>query len=98
MNAYRIEYTGTFGGEANYCWVRCATVHMPELTHYGYTGSADGSHAKADKTYKRELMRKAKAAVGLTGVRGRTEAFGGDTVAFYPYGSATVLFITYDEG
>jgi hypothetical protein len=97
MNTYKIEYTDTFGGEANYSWLRCATVHMPELTHYGYTGSADGSYAKADKACKRELMRKAKAAVGLTGVRGRTEHFCGDIV-FCPYGSDTVLFITYCEG
>jgi hypothetical protein len=63
---------------------------MPELTHYGYDGGTN--YVKANKVFERELMRKAKAAVGLTGVRGRKESFG-DTIAFYPYGSCTVLFI-----
>lgn len=73
MNTYSVEYTDTFGGEANYCWVKRATVTMPDLTHYGYTGSADGSYAKAHRLFTRDLMRRAKAAVGLTGVRGRRE-------------------------
>ncbi len=38
MNTYRIEYTDTFGGQANYSWVKRKTVSMPELTHYGYDG------------------------------------------------------------
>ena len=92
MNTYDIEYTDTFGGEANYCWVKRATVAMPELTHYGYDGGTN--YCKANRVFTRELMRKAKAAVGLTGVRGRREEWG-DTIAFYPYGSATVLFISF---
>lgn len=92
MNTYDIEYTDTFGGEANYCWVKRATVAMPELTHYGYDGGTN--YRKANRVFTRELMRKAKAAVGLTGVRGRREEWG-DTIAFYPYGSATVLFISF---
>lgn len=95
-NTYAIEYTDTFGGEANYSWVRRAKVEMPELTHYGYTGSTDGSHAKANRAHDRELMRRAKAAVGLTGVRGVKTDFG-DTIEFRPYGSCTVLFVTYRE-
>jgi hypothetical protein len=94
---FDVEYTDTFSGEANYSWVRRATVDMPELTHYGYTGSADGSYAKANRLFERELMRRAKAAVGLTGVRGRREELG-ETLVLYPYGSATVLFVTYREG
>jgi len=90
MHTFNVEYTDTFGGEANYCWVRRANVNMPELTHYGYDGGTN--YVKANKVFERELMRKAKAAVGLTGVRGRKESFG-DTIAFYPYGSCTVLFI-----
>ena len=90
-NTHQIEYTDTFGGEANYCWVRRATVTMPELTRYGY----DGRHgyAKANKRYERELMRRAKAAVGLTGVRGRRDDIGG-VLEFRPYGCATVMFIS----
>lgn len=84
MNIYSIEYTDTMGGEANYSWVRRATVTMPELTHYGY--------ARANRIYNRELMRKAKTAVGLQNVRGTVERYG-DIIAFRPYRSATVLFI-----
>ena len=87
---YQIEYTDTFGGDANYCWVKRDTVIMPELTHYGYDGGTN--YSKANKTYERELMRKAKASMGLTGIRGHKEVWG-DTVAFYPYGSNTVMFI-----
>lgn len=96
MNTYSVEYTDTFGGEANYCWVKRATVTMPDLTHYGYTGSADGSYAKAHRLFTRDLMRRAKAAVGLTGVRGRRERWGGMEV-LRPAHSATILFVSYAE-
>lgn len=94
---YDVEYTDTFGGEPNYCWVKRAKVSVPELTHYGYTGSTDGTYAKADRAQRRELMRRAKAAVGLTGVRGRTDDVGG-ILEFRPYNSATVMFVTYHDG
>lgn len=90
---YNIEYTDTFGGEANYSWVNRASVTMPEMTHYGYDGATN--YYKANKIYERELMKKAKAAVGLTGVRGVVERFG-DAISFKPYGSCTVLFIHSD--
>lgn len=89
---YEIEYTDTFGGEANYSWVKRATVTMPELTHYGYDGATN--YCKANKTYNRELMKAAKAKMGLTGVRGRTLS-NGDWFEFRPYRSCTVLFVTY---
>jgi hypothetical protein len=95
MPTYSVEYTDTFNGDANYAWVKRAKVTMPELTYYGYGRNQDGStnYTKANKSYQRELMRRAKAAVGLTGVRGaRTDL--GDTIEFRPYGSATVLFIS----
>ncbi len=95
-NKYEVEYTDTFAGEANYCWVKRETVTMPKLTDYGYTGSADGSYAKANKVYTRELMRKAKAAVGLTGVRGVKHDHG-DMIEFRPYGMATVMFVNYTD-
>jgi len=91
MNAYSVELTDTFGGEANYSWVNRQSVTMPELTHYGYDGAR--GYTKANKAFERELMRKAKAAVGMTGVRGKRTDIG-DTVAFYPYGSCTVMFIS----
>ena len=95
-NEYRIELTDTFAGEANYSWVRRATVSMPELTHYGYTGSSDGSYALASRVARRELMRRAKRAIGYTGVRGRT-AEHGDLIEFRPYGAAVVLFVEFVE-
>jgi len=93
MNSYKIEYTDTFGGEANYCWVKRAKIHMPELTDYGYDGGTN--YGKANRIFERELMRKAKAAMGLTGVRGKKESYG-DSIVFRPYGYNTILFINYD--
>lgn len=91
---FNVEYTDTFGGEANYSWVQRAIVDMPELTHYGYDGGTN--YVKANRVFDRELMRKAKAAVGLTGVRGE-RADSGDTLEFRPYRSATVMFVSpYD--
>jgi hypothetical protein len=90
MNTYDIEYTDTFAGEANYSWVKRATVTMPELTHYGYDGGTN--YCKANKVFERELMKAAKAKTGLTGVRGITYRHG-DMIEFRPYRSCTVLFI-----
>jgi hypothetical protein len=50
-HTYSVEYTDTFGGEANYSWVRRATVQMPELTHYGYDGGTN--YARANKRFER---------------------------------------------
>ena len=94
MNKYDVELTDTFSGEANYCWVKRATVSMPELTHYGYDGGSN--YAKANKVYNRELMKRAKRAMGLTGVRGVTHDYG-DMIKFRPYGLLQVMFITYHE-
>jgi hypothetical protein len=95
-HSYDVEFTDTFGGEANYCWVKRAVVSVPELTHYGYTGSTDGTYAKANRAQRQELMRRAKAAMGLTGVRGRTNELG-DMIEFRPYRSCTVMFVTWKD-
>jgi len=95
-NVYEYEYTDTFAGEANYCWVRRGKVTMPGLSHCGYTGSADGSYSRANRIANRELMRRVKAELGLTGVRGKTYHHG-EMSEFRPYGLATVLFITWSE-
>ena len=71
---FRIEYTDTFAGEANYSWARRATIEAPETI----TATA--------------LMRRAKKALGLSGVRGRRASWG-ETIIFRPYGSCTILFI-----
>lgn len=91
---YDIEYTDTFGGQANYCWVKRASVSMPELTHYGYDGGTN--YVRCNKIFNRELVKRAKAKMGLTGLRGRTHHHG-DMVEFRPYGSCTVMFITYHD-
>lgn len=92
-NRYSFEYTDTFGGEVNYSWVNRGSVTVPELTHYGYTGSTDGSYSRANRTANRELMKLVKARLGLTGLRGRTYYYG-DMIEFRPYKLATVLFIS----
>lgn len=69
-----VEYTDTFGGEANYSWVRRAELELP-------CGISDTA-----------LMRRAKKAIGITGMRGRTYA-NGDHWEFRPYGCCTVLFV-----
>ncbi len=97
MQKFKFEYTDTFGGDANYSWVKRGTVYAPELTHYGYTGSTDGSYGKANKAQTREVMRQVKANLGLTGVRGVRETWG-DVEVFKPYGMTTVLFVESDDG
>ena len=76
--AYLAEYTDTFGGEANYSWVKRATI--------------EADAALSDLA----LMRRAKAALGLSGLRGRTFNHG-DMIEFRPYRVACVLFVTYRE-
>ena len=96
MHTYSYEYTDTFSGQANYSWVKRGTVSVPELVHYRYTGSTDGSYSKANKAQMREVMRLVKAQLGLTGVRGIRESWGYCEV-FRPYRSNTVLFVEFKE-
>jgi hypothetical protein len=67
---------------------------MPELTHYGYDGSTN--YAKANKVYRRELMKKAKAFAGWTGVRCKVEDWG-DTIRIEPVGSCMVAFVNFTD-
>lgn len=94
MHKYDVELTDTFGGEANYCWVKRATVSMPDMPYYGYDGGTNYSASR--KAYDRELMRRAKAAVGLTGVRGVKTSYG-DTIDFRPHRAAMVMFISWHD-
>ena len=73
---FRIEYTDTFGGDANYSWVLRAEFKAP------------------DNATDALLMRRAKKALGLSGVRGRRESWG-ETIVFRPWGACTILFIDY---
>ncbi len=68
---FECEYTDTFGGEPNYCWVNRFKVQAETMAG---------------------AVRKAKAHVGLTGVRCRREDLT-DYVALYPNGCNTALFI-----
>ncbi len=79
---YQVEYTDTFGGEANYSWVKRSTVEGPEYD------------TKEPKGYQQTVMRRAKAKVGLTGVKGVTVRQGCG-FEFRPYGMATVLFVEW---
>ena len=92
MQTYEYEYTDTFGGDANYCWVKRGKVHVPDLTAYGYDGSQ--GYAKANKRQSRHIMRLVKAKLGLSGLRGKRDDHG-DMIVWKPYRSATVLFVTY---
>lgn len=75
---YDIEYTDTFAGQANYCWVNRKTLEVdPETSDLA-------------------LVRRAKAAMGLTGVRCITSNFG-DMIEVRPRDMATVMFITYRD-
>lgn len=72
---FKFEYTDTFGGEANYSWVKRREEEFP----------SDISDLA--------LMRRAKKWAGLTNVRGRVDNCG-DSIAFYPRGYNTVLFVS----
>jgi len=74
---FTVEYTDTFGGEANYSWVTRIDFEAPS------------------NISQLALMRRAKRALGISGVRGRTSHFDGVT-AFHPYNMCTVMFITYN--
>ena len=77
--AYLAEYTDTFGGEANYSWVRRATLFC---------------HAKHGK---RDVLRAARAALGLTGIKGDIVADYGDEYHWKPRGACAVLMVRWDE-
>lgn len=72
------EYTDTFGGEPNYCWVRRARLSVPSWMKDS------------------EIMRRVKAELGLSGLRGRKSDYG-DSVEFRPYGRCTVLFVHFSH-
>lgn len=73
-----IEYTDTFGGEANYCWVQRQVLELP----------IDASNLM--------VMRRAKRAIGINGMRGRSSS-SGDSWEFRPYHCSTVMFVTCQQ-
>lgn len=90
----RYEYTATFSGSENSGRVEHGSITMPELTHYGY----DGLHGyeKSNRIMERELIRKVKASLGLTGKRCKRETYG-NTLELRPCGTDTVICITFSE-
>ena len=95
MQTFEYEYTDTFAGESNYCWVKRGNVSVPDLVHYGYTGLTDGSYGRANTAQRKQLMKLVKREVGLTGVGGVTDEYGFcDRITFKPYRMNTVLFIS----
>ena len=68
-----IEVTDTFGGVANYCWIRRETLDLPS------------------NLSDRAIVRRAKRAAGLTGVRCETAPHG-DGFEIRPRGAAVVCF------
>ena len=90
---YEIELTDTFGGEANYSWVKRGTIIVPEWDKFS---DWDGNGRREPKGFQAYVMREAKRKAGLTGVRGRTSSFG-DDYEFRPYGMNVVLFVSYKE-
>ena len=91
---YEIEITDTFGGEANYSWVKRKIFFMPELTAFGYDGATN--FVSSNKKYNRHLIRAAKKLAGWTGLRCTIENWG-DTIAIRPRNAAIVAFVTYQD-
>jgi hypothetical protein len=58
--AWQLEHTDTFGGEANYCWVRRESL-------------ADSGDKPLTR---RQIVRAAKAFAGFTGMRCEVESYG----------------------
>lgn len=76
MQVFDVEYTDTFAGEANYCWVKRASITVE------------------DDASTRDIMIAARAAVGLTGTRGKLDVVG-DGYEYRPANTATILFVTF---
>lgn len=88
---YNCELTDTFGGEANYSWVKRASIDMPDLTWYGYDGQY--GYVKANDKFTRQLIRKAKKALGISG-RHKKEEYG-DMIKLTFGRACIVAFITW---
>ena len=76
MPTFNAELTDTFGGEANYSWVRRVDVTLP-----------DGASNLA-------IVRAAKKALGIAGVRCTTYNYG-DMIEIRPRGQCLVAFVTF---
>jgi len=76
------EMTDTFGGEANYSWVKRGTVQVRERGQWG----------ESFANYERRIVRAVKAELGLTGVRCQRESYG-EQIVLRPVGYCHIVFI-----
>lgn len=84
---FRWELTDTFGGEANYSWVKRGLVRVAQ--------EPDESWTREDKdALQRRILRAARKAAGISGVRSRRSDTG-DYVRYDQGG--TVLFVEFGE-
>ena len=90
---YDVEYTDTDNGAPNYSWARRYVIAAPAWDTFK---DWDGNGRREPRAYQRTVMRRAKAAAGLENVRGVTDTVG-DGYEFRPYGSATVMFVTWRD-
>lgn len=74
---YQLEHTDTFGGDANYCWVRREDLPSAEYTD-------------------RQLVRRAKAFAGFTGLRCKVENYG-DMIRITPSSICQTVFVTWSD-
>ena len=93
MNTYDIEMTDTFNGEANYSWVKKGSITIPDLLHYGYDGS--NGYITANKKQEAQIIRRAKAALGITG-RHIKESYGDNITLRFP-SACVIVFITFRD-
>ncbi len=75
---FMVELTDTFGGEANYSWVKRVKISV----------KSDASDLK--------IIRAAKRALNLSGVRAKTERFG-DGFMIRPLKMCMVAFVIYED-
>lgn len=73
------ELTDTYGGEANYSWVRRVELEVP------------------DTLSDRAIVRRAKKAVGVEGVRATRRENYGDHIWLWGLGGCTALFISIEH-
>jgi hypothetical protein len=87
-NLYDVEMTDTFGGEANYDWVKRVVVPVTQSTY------RMGNVVK-ERNYRENRIRRAtKKALGISGMPGRWENHG-DYIVFRPYKLCQIMFVAW---
>ena len=83
---FNVEMTDTFGGEANYCWVERKEIELEEKVIDGKIQSISNSR----------LIRAAKKALDISGVKHRIVMDCGDMIRLDLVGSCICVFISVD--